>query len=72
VVISKVDGTKLRAKIVSIGEGSAALKDAQGATVNIAYSDMARVGNGGLSTKAKVWIVVGVAFVGLAIFGTRV
>lgn len=72
VVISRADGTKLRAKIVSEGELSAVIRNAAGKNEEVSYSDVTSVRSAGLSRKATIWIVVGIGFVGLAIFGTRV
>ena len=70
--VSEVNGTKLRANIVSIGEASAVVKNEKGRNVEIAYGDVAGVRNGGLSRGVKICIVVVVVLVALGIVGKHV
>lgn len=59
VAISEMNGATLRVKIVVV-------KDAKGAIVEVAHSNISSVRKGGLSRRAKVWIVIGVIWVALS------
>jgi hypothetical protein len=72
VVVRRLDGSKVRAKIVSVGDAAVVLRSGKGGNVEIAYQDIAKVDNGGLSRGAKGWIIGGVILVVLGILGTRV
>jgi hypothetical protein len=72
VVVKRTDGSKVRAKIVSVRDDAVVLRGSGGGNVEIAYKDIAKVQNGGLSRGAKGWIIGGVILVVLGILGTRV
>ena len=72
VVVRRLDGSKVRAKIVRVGDAAVVLRSGKGGNVEIAYKDIAKVDNGGLSRGAKGWIIGGAILLLLGIVGTRV
>ena len=72
VVVKQVDGTVLRARVISLNESTVVLRPDKGPNIAIAYKNLTNVQQAGISKRAKIWIVVGIVFVALGIIGTRV
>ena len=74
VKVTETDGTVVKGVLVSVEPDSFQItpKD-KTQPITIQNTQVAKLGNDGLSTTAKVWIGVGIGvFVGLAIVGSRV
>lgn len=67
VKVELLDGTKIKGHISRVDTDSFEVTDSKtGAVSQIRFADAKKVGSQGLSTKAKVWIGVGIA-VGIAV-----
>ena len=71
VKVKQVDGTEMRAKIVSIGETEVVLQIGSKPTIEIPYSRVASVKGGGLSKGGKIAIVVAAILIPLSILSAR-
>lgn len=64
--VKEADGTTLRGKITSIGDDSFSMQAGSRSAVEISYAQVTRVQGPGLSTGAKIGILIGAAVVATA------